>query len=1567
MFRKSHASLARRSSSKSRNNQSKRRRSRRVQLERLENRHLLTTLIVNSFADDIISGDGLVTLREAIVAANADTTTDLGETGSGADTITFEPSVFDVPQTILLDLNDLPINDDLTIDGPTAGTLTIDANDNSQIFRIFEAETDANLNRLTLTGGNGIFGGAIANIGANLTIVDSTITGNQATSGGGGIDSYGGATLMLVNSTITGNTSPIGGGLNNEYYGGGSTATLINSTISGNTSTGQGGGIYNESTLTLINSTVVGNRGGAAGNGDVGGGLNNDGTATLNNTLVAGNVVGAVGSETDNDLGGNSNLTVTSSNNLIGDPLTAGGLTEGIAGNLLGDGSGGLLALDAILNPALADNGGPTQTHALRLGSRAIDAGAANAQTTDQRGALRTADTVGVNDGVGDQTDIGAFEGVTLVVNVFDPNPNVEVDDANINNATTTLREAVNFSNANPSFDVITFDTGGSPQTISLSGGSLDLINSVIINGPGANELTIDAQGNSRIFDVDSVDEVVFNGMTLTGGVSSVRGGAINAVSVGDITIANSKISGNSSEFNGGGVYAASSGSGTLKISRTEISGNTSDYGGGVNSNVPTTVTESTISGNSVTGRGGGIFGRFGGTVTVHGSTISGNSAAASYGGGIYSNGAVTVHGSTISGNSAGTSGGGILSPNNVTVHGSTISGNYAASTGGGIYGSRAVTVHGSTISGNSASVYGGGIRANYDVTIQGSTISGNSASAGGGVFSYEDVTIQDSTISGNSATFMGGGIFATYSVTVHGSTITQNSSSQAGGLIVSAAFGTPESLTIDSSIIAGNAGSSPDIMVPVDPSFNLQVTSSLIGDNTGTTLSEAQPPTADGNGNFIGTSANPIDPLLGPLGHNGGPFMTHSLLPGSPAINNGSSTELTDQRGAGRDDGGGVDMGAFELHRFFVVNNVGDASDLTPGDGVVDTGTPGQVTLRAAIQEANALANLDPNAPDMIFFDIPTSTITPATALPSITDAVIVAGSSQPGYTGSPLVAIDGSGTGAGVNGLRITGSGSTIRGFAIHGFASDAIELINGGDHVIEQNHLGLDLTGAVDGNFHGIRILNSNANTIDDNVISGNNRNGILASASVTTPANNVIINNKIGTDPTGLLERPNRNMGITLQSANNTVGSPGQGNVISGNNRWGIFLNVPGRGSNIIQSNLIGVDINGSAPLRNQVGIRVNNENNQIGGSGFDDGNVISANSVGVLIVQSAAFGNSLEGNLIGVDATGRVDVGNLVDGVRLVDAVGNTIGGLGAGEGNIISGNNQRGVHLLSNSSNNTIAGNKIGTDITGNAAVANSRDGVRIIDGSSDNLIEGNQISGNSRSAIATSGSTVSGTQIVDNLIGVDAAGTATLHNAGGLRITTPQTTIDGNVISDPTTGIAAWQAAVDLVITDNFIGTDASETVDLGMTNGISLAANAVAEITGNVIANNVKGIRITAGTGHRIQGNSIYDNSEIGIDLGNDGATANDFRDADTGVNNLQNSPEISSALLRNNQLFVDYLVDSAASVSNYNLQIEFFLSDGNGQGKRLIGSDLYLQSERLQTAFSHTECIQCGRGAW
>lgn len=164
------------------------------------------------------------------------------------------------------------------------------------------------------------------------------------------------------------------------------------------------------------------------------------------------------------------------------------------------------------------------------------------------------------------------------------------------------------------------------------------------------------------------------------------------------------------------------------------------------------------------------------------------------------------------------------------------------------------------------------------------------------------------------------------------------------------------------------------------------------------------------------------------------------------------------------------------------------------------------------------------------------------------------------------------------------------------------------------------------------------------------------------------------------------------GIFIANASlNTVGgvTPAARNIISSNGAEGVLIGLliapkeppPDADGNKIQGNYIGTDVTGTVDLGNgETGVTVVGSENEIGGVVPGAGNLISGNDRdGVLVVLST--GNSVQGNLIGTDVTGTVALRNTFNGVVVQGASGNTIGGTVAGARNVISGNGRAGVMI----------------------------------------------------------------------------------------------------------------------------------------------------------------------------------------------------------------------------------------------------------------------------------------------
>jgi len=221
-----------------------------------------------------------------------------------------------------------------------------------------------------------------------------------------------------------------------------------------------------------------------------------------------------------------------------------------------------------------------------------------------------------------------------------------------------SLRQAILDANENEEADTITFDETLAGETILLSSGELtiaddtadpDLTINGDVDGDGTPDITVDAQGGSRVFLIASGADATLQGLVITGGNAFSSdgfngGGILN--DGGMLTVTSSAIDGNSAQF-GGGILN----DGLLAVTSSTISGNSASFdGGGIHHDDGTlTVTRSTISGNSANQGGGAIENNDGGTLTLVNSTISGNVAGA--GSGIANFGALIVEASTISGN----------------------------------------------------------------------------------------------------------------------------------------------------------------------------------------------------------------------------------------------------------------------------------------------------------------------------------------------------------------------------------------------------------------------------------------------------------------------------------------------------------------------------------------------------------------------------------------------------------------------------------------------------------------------------------------------------------------------------------------------------------------------------------------------------------------------------------------------------------------------------------------------------------------------------------------------------
>ena len=450
-----------------------------------------------------------------------------------------------------------------------------------------------------------------------------------------------------------------------------------------------------------------------------------------------------------------------------------------------------------------------------------------------------------------------------------------------------------------------------------------------------------------------------------------------------------------------------------------------------------------------------------------------------------------------------------------------------------------------------------------------------------------------------------------------------------------------------------------------------------------------------------------------------------------------------------------------------YTINSTEDGADSSTSDGVCDDGTvPGSTkcTLRAAVQQANAGTGA------VIKFSITGSgvqTISPDSALPAITKPVFIDGYSQSGASASNvLIELDGTNAGAGTNGLTLSGNGSYVRGLAVNRF-----------------------------------------------------NGNGIVLQGRA---GGQVLVGNRIGTDDTGETGQGNGAAGVYINDAPNVIL---RDNVVSGNTTHGVHISGSRAKRAVLYGNTIGLNASGTSDLGNTLaGVYINGAPNVV----LRD-NVVSGNTThGVHISGSRARNADIQYNLIGVNASETVDLGNAGSGIHISGARNTGI------YENVIGGNDSHGVSLTSSGTMDTFIGeNYIGTNESGEV-LGNGGAGVHIANRSYNNFVEVNTIANN---------------------------------------------TSDGVTVTSTASGV------------------------------------------------------------GNTIWENSMHSNGGLGIDLGDDGVTANDTGDTDSGPNFLQNYPANITFATRGDVASVRFTLDVTA---NRRYIVDFYSCDSstNDEGEHWLG---------------------------
>lgn len=549
------------------------------------------------------------------------------------------------------------------------------------------------------------------------------------------------------------------------------------------------------------------------------------------------------------------------------------------------------------------------------------------------------------------------------------------------------------------------------------------------------------------------------------------------------------------------------------------------------------------------------------------------------------------------------------------------------------------------------------------------------------------------------------------------------------------------------------------------------------------------------------------------------------------------------------------------------------------------------------------------------------------------------------------------GNGSGISIQGNNniIGGSTAAERNIISNNNGSGIVLDRSSSNNIITGNYIGVDITGAVAmGNtnngveingydFGALTPFPSNNNSIGGslagqrNIISNSGSSGILLNLGVN---DTVIQNNYIGVDVTGTVDFGNNNVGVQVQGydftnqitvpSNRTIiggATAGQGNIIAGNTNQGIQLNL-GVNDSVIKGNKIGVDVTGLVAIANiQQGIQITgydftnkaivaSNSTIIGGQTSNERNIISGNGNNGIQLNLGVSDSVIQGNYIGVDATGLAGLSNGQQGILAfgfdfnppeTSAPSNNtiIGGSLAGQGNVISANLNSGIELGVDVNDTVIKGNYLGVGSDGVTPLGNINFGI---------LVQGNIL----------------------------AASNGTVIGGPGAN--------EGNVIGDNSVdGIWLNTNVNNSIVQGNFIGTDNSGTLDLGNDDdGIQISGQNGAPSTNNLIGgtaaaekniikfNDTFGVTVGGNAAtpdilNPILGNTIFLNANNGISLHDNG-------------NNLQEPPTLSSAELCGTNDIVIVTATAPASPPASTFRLEFFLNsvDRNPitEGETFIG---------------------------
>jgi IPT/TIG domain len=778
------------------------------------------------------------------------------------------------------------------------------------------------------------------------TVIGCTFTGNTSSNGGAvWMSNYGGptSTLTMIDCTLTGNRS--------TGNGGGAIATnnlsnlslnLVHCTIVGNTAVNAGGGLYIGSTSTpvmLKDTIVAGNLFNASPSdiyGTVSGSNNLIGVSTGMSGITNGsngNQVGTTSSPINpllNALASNGGPTQTMSEQTGSPAIGTGGAvtTLNTAVNDTTTTSISVASL-ALLAPAVLSTlasgcyytiqidgeqmaviGATTSALTVLRGVNGTSAathssGASVYVVSDQRGYVIPSSGSVVDKGASESTGVSTVPVSSLLsfssqptstylnaslgtVTVADMNGSIPVTGATVtitisSGALNGTRTAITDASGIATFTNLSAPMTGSYTLTASSSGQLATSNSFTISAGPPLSLVVTTNSDATSHSGTSLRDAMItaNAAAAAGKVVTIT--FASSVSGQTITLAQGTLG-----LTGLGVGSVTiDGSGSTPIT---VSGNHAVEVFSVNPNVNATITNLIIA-NGQAGNGGGIISS--GNLTLTNDVLSGNSATYE-GGGLYNTGTATLAYVTMTSNAmngTGGSGGGgaVFNSGTISIANSAFTGNSSNYSSGAISASGTTVITNTTFSDNVASW--GAMEVHDGVaTVIGCTFTGNTSSNGGAVWMSiyggpaSMLTMVDCTLTGNTSTGSGGGAIATNNLSnlslnlVH-CTIVGNSAANAGGGLRIGSTSTP--VTLKDTIVAGNLfnASPSDIYGTVSGSNN------LIGVSTG--MSGI---TNGSNGNQVGTTSSPINPLLNALASNGGPTQTMSEQTGSPAIGTGGA-----------------------------------------------------------------------------------------------------------------------------------------------------------------------------------------------------------------------------------------------------------------------------------------------------------------------------------------------------------------------------------------------------------------------------------------------------------------------------------------------------------------------------------------------------------------------------------------------------------------------------------------------------------------------------------------------------